>query len=209
MKRVAAILLAAGSSSRMGQSKQLLRFGDMSFVRRAAETALSSRCDHLYTVVGAERSAVSRELEGMDVTIVQNPDWHRGIGSSIHAAIRAVMDESDPCDAVLILLVDQPAVDATLLYKIIEKFEEGSALVASVYADSIGVPALFSKAYFDALQNLPDDRGAKALLQKHAQEVTGISFPDGAFDIDTQADLDRLMSHPFLSYRIGQKGILL
>ncbi len=202
MKRVAAILLAAGASSRMGQSKQLLRFDDMSFVKRAAKTALSSRCDHLYTVVGSESSAVSRELEDIDVTIVQNPDWHRGIGSSIHAGIRAVMSENDPYDAVLILLVDQPAVDITLLNKIIGMFEEGSALVASVYAGSIGVPALFSKAYFTALENLPDDRGAKALLQKHAPEVTGIPFPNGAFDIDTQADLERLKVHPFLSLNL-------
>jgi len=196
MKRVAAILLAAGGSSRMGQSKQLLRFDDMSFVKRAAEKVLSSRCDHLYTVVGAESSAVSRELEGIDVTIVQNPDWHRGMGSSIHAGIHAVMSENNPCDAVLILLVDQPAVDTILLNKIIKMFEEGSALVASVYAGSIGVPALFSKAYFTALENLPNDRGAKALLQKHAREVTGISFPNGAFDIDTEADFEHLRTHP-------------
>ena len=199
MKRVASILLAAGGSSRMGHSKQLIRFEDVSFIRRAVQTAISSRCDRLYVVVGAESGAISSELEGLDITTVPNPDWRRGMGSSIYAGICAVMGENDPYDAVLIFLVDQPAVDAALLNKIIEKFEEGSALVASMYADSIGVPALFSKAYFDALKNLPDDRGAKVLLQKHAVEVTGISFPDGDFDIDTQADLDRLLSHRFLS----------
>ena len=199
MKRVAAILLAAGGSSRMGQSKQLLRFDDMSFVKRAAETVRSSRCDHLYAVVGAESSAVSRELEGIDVTIVQNPDWHRGMGSSIHAGIRAVKAENNPFDAVLILLVDQPAVNVALLNEIIQKLEEGSVLVASSYADTVGVPALFSKAYFEGLENLPDDRGAKLLLQKYAAKVTRIPFPEGALDIDTQTDLKRMMAHPFLS----------
>ena len=193
MKRIAAILLAAGGSSRMGRSKQLIRFDDVSFVRRAVETALSSRCDRLYVVVGAESSAICTELEGIDVRIVPNPDWHKGIGSSIYAGIRAVRAENNTFDAALILLVDQPAINVALLDEMIQKFEEGSALVASSYADSVGVPALFSKAYFEDLKNLPDDCGAKNLLQKHDAEVTRIPFPDGAFDIDTPTDLERLL----------------
>lgn len=192
IKRIAAILLAAGGSSRMGRSKQLITFNGVSFVRRAAQTALLSRCDRLYVVVGAESSTISHELEGVDAAIVTNPNWYRGMGSSIHAGIRAIRAEVDHVDAVLILLVDQPAVNVALLNEIIQKFEEGSALVASFYADAVGVPALFPKAYFEALENLPDDRGAKFLLLKHAAEVTQIPFPDGAFDIDTQADLERL-----------------
>lgn len=192
MKRVTAILLAAGGSSRMGSPKQLLRLGSVSLVRKAAQTALSSRCERLYVVVGAESGAVSSELEGLDLTIVENPLWRTGMGSSIRAGIRAVKAEGDPCDAVLILLADQPAVDAVLLDRIVEKFEEGSALVASAYADSVGVPALFSIAHIKSLENLPGDRGAKALLQQHAAEVTHVPFPDGVFDIDTQADFERL-----------------
>ncbi len=195
MKRVAAILLAAGNSSRMGHSKQLIRFDDVSFVRRAAEIALSSRCDRLYVIVGAERGTVISELEGVHVTIVPNPDWHRGMGSSIHAGIKAIRAESDLFDAALILLVDQLAVNVALLNEIIQKFEEGSALVASIYADTVGVPALFSKAYFEDLENLPGDRGAKTLLKKHAAEVTPVPFPDGAFDIDTQTDLKCMRIH--------------
>lgn len=193
MKRIAAILLAAGGSSRMGRSKQLMTFNGVSLVKRAAQTAISSRCDRLYVVTGAESSAISHELEGVDATIVTNSDWRKGIGSSIHAGVRAVRAENNPFDAALILLVDQPAINVVLLNNIIQKFEEGSALVASSYADSVGVPALFSKAYFEDLENLSDDRGAKILLQKHVAEVTPIPFPDGAFDIDTQADFERLL----------------
>ncbi len=192
MKRIAAILLAAGGSSRMGRLKQLITLNGVSFVRRAAQTVLSSRCDRLYVVVGAESSAVSSEVEGADVTIVPNPNWRRGMGSSIHAAIREVRSESKLFDAVLILLVDQPAVSIALLDEMIQKFEEGSDLVASFYADSLGVPALFSKAYFEELENLPDNLGAKALLKKHDAKVMKIPFPDGAFDIDTPGDLKRL-----------------
>ena len=192
MKRIAAILLAAGGSSRMGRSKQLITFNGVSLVRRAAQTALSSQCDRLYVVTGAEGSAICSELEGIDVRIVPNPDWRKGIGSSIHAGIRAIRAEVDDFDAVLILLADQPVVNVDLLNDIIQKFEEGSALVASSYADSVGVPALFSKAYFEDLENLPDDCGAKALLKKHDTKVSKIPFPGGTFDIDTPADLERL-----------------
>ncbi len=192
MKRIAAVLLAAGGSSRMGHSKQLLKFNDVSFVKRAAQIALSSRCDRLYVVVGAESSAVSSEVEGADVTIVPNPNWRRGMGSSIHAAIREVKCERKLFDAVLILLVDQPAVSIALLNEMIQQFEEGSDLVASFYSNSLSVPALFPKAYFEELENLPDNRGAKALLKKHDTKVIKIPFPDGAFDIDTPEDLERL-----------------
>ena len=201
MKRVAAILLAAGGSSRMGHSKQLIRFEDTSLVKRAAQTALLSRCKHLYAVVGEESSAISSEQEGAEVTIVPNPNWRRGMGSSIQAGIKAVKAESNPFDAVLILLVDQPAVTVALLNEIIQKFEEGSVLVASTYADTIGVPALFSKTYLEDLKNLPDDRGAKVLLKKHAAKVTQIPFPDGVFDIDTQKDLKYLKEHPTFSQK--------
>jgi molybdenum cofactor cytidylyltransferase len=195
MKHVAALLLAAGGSSRMGRPKQLLRLEGVSLVKRAAQTALLSRCDSLYVVVGAFGDAVREELRGLDLSIVENRFWRTGMGSSIQAGIEALNDGNESYDGVLILLADQPAVDAALLDTIIEKFEEGSSLVASAYAGSIGVPALFSSTFFDSLDELSGDRGAKALLQLHPEEVTKVPFPGGAFDIDTPSDFEHLGSH--------------
>lgn len=196
-KRVAVLLLAAGGSSRMGHAKQLIKLNNASLIKRAAQSALQSQCDQLYVVVGAQGETIRKELEGMDLNIVLNPEWGKGIGSSIHAGIKAIKTDINSFDAVLILLVDQPAINDTLLNGFIKKFEEGSALIASYYADTIGVPALFSKVYFDDLEKLTDDRGAKGLLQRHAAEVTQIPFPDGAFDVDTPTDLEKIKNRHF------------
>jgi len=196
-KRVAALLLAAGGSSRMGHAKQLIKLNNASLVKRAAQSALQSQCDQIYVVVGAQSETIRKELEGMALHIVPNPEWGKGIGSSIHAGIKAIKTDINSFDAVLILLVDQPAINDTLLNGFIKKFKEGSVLIASCYADTIGVPALFSKVYFDDLEKLSNDRGAKGLLQRHAAEVTQIPFPDGAFDVDTPADLEKIKNRHF------------
>jgi molybdenum cofactor cytidylyltransferase len=198
IKKVATILLAAGSSRRMGQPKQLLKFNKKSFIRTIAETALSSCTDNLYIVVGAKKQEMIRELDNIDATIVHHDHWHKGIGSSIRAGIHAVTADNNLYDGVLILLVDQPAVNTDLLNTMIKKFKAGADIVASSYADSIGVPALFSKTYFRDLEKLADNYGAKILLQKYSQKLVCIPFPYGTFDIDTQEDFKYLKEHPFL-----------
>jgi len=193
-KRVAALLLSAGGSSRMGHPKQLIEIDNVSLIKRAAQTAISSCCDHLYVIVGAQNNAIRNELAEMDVTIVPNPNWQKGIGSSIHIGIRAIKSENDSIDAVIILLVDQPAVNVSLLNQLTKKFENGSTLVASSYADTIGVPALFSRTYFNELENLPNEQGAKCILKKYIKKVTKISFDKGVYDIDEPMDLERIIS---------------
>lgn len=192
MNKVAAMILAAGGSSRMGHPKQLLKIDGVSFIRKTAETALASQCDHVFVVIGAEGDAVREELKGLNVTIVANPLWHSGMGSSIRTGMQALNADRHTYDAALFLLVDQPAVTTVLLNTIMDAFWKGSDLVASEYANSVGVPALFSRMHFEALENLPADSGAKVLLKRHGVDVVRIPFPEGAFDIDTQADFERL-----------------
>jgi len=192
MNKVAAIILAAGGSSRMGRPKQLLKTDGVSFVRRTAETALASQCYRVFVVVGAQSDAVREELEGLDLTIVTNTLWHSGMGSSIRTGMQALKSDRHTYGAALFLLIDQPAVTTALINTIMGAFRKGSDLVASEYANSFGVPALFAAAYFEALGNLPSDSGAKVLLKRHGADVTRILFPEGAFDIDTQVDFERL-----------------
>jgi molybdenum cofactor cytidylyltransferase len=197
MKKVAVIILAAGSSSRMGRPKQLLKIDGVSFVRRTAETALASQCNRVFVVTGAQGDAVEKELDGLDVSIVTNPLWHSGMGSSIRSGVQALKRDRNTCDSALFLLIDQPAVTAALLNTVIDAYRMGANLVACAYAGSVGVPALFAAAYFDALASLPADKGAKMLLKRHSADLMRIPFPEGAFDIDTQADFERLeILHP-------------
>jgi molybdenum cofactor cytidylyltransferase len=189
--KIGAIILAAGSSSRLGQPKQLLEYEGRTLVRRAAEAALVAGCDPVAVVVGANLENVAAALRGLAVLIVPNEDWERGLGTSIRAGVVRLQES----DAVILLVCDQPKVDAGLLRDLIARQEQtGQPMVASRYAATNGVPALFTRACFERLLALEDDSGAKALLQSRPAEVATVAFPAAAFDVDTPADF-HLLGH--------------
>jgi len=181
--RVATVILAAGSSSRMGSAKQLLRIDGTSLVRRAAETALSSRCQGVYVIIGAAAEAVRREVSELSLEVIDNPDWEEGLAESIREF-----------DAAILAPVDQPWIYAALLDRLIEVFEGGEReIVACSYAGTVGAPALFSRRHFAELTTLSGDRGAKSVLQAREAEVARVPFPEGATDLDTPEDYQRFL----------------
>lgn len=190
--RVAAVLLAAGGSRRLGTPKQLLVFEGESLVRRVARSLLGSRCDRVFVVVGAHAVEVSRELEDLPLTLIENARWQEGMATSIHAGVAAAAAMAPPVDAVLLALVDQPAVSTALFDRMIAALGRAAAgLVAAEYGGTIGAPAIFARVHFAALLSLSGDRGGKAVLIAHRDGVVTVPFPEGAFDIDTPADLAR------------------
>lgn len=190
--RVAAIVLAAGGSRRIGAPKQLLRIDGESLVRRAARTALASCCNAVFVVVGAHSDAILADLEGLAFTRVDNPSWREGIASSIRAAI-AVVARNDSVDAALLMLADQPSVTSALLDRLVSELNlRHGELVACAYGETVGAPALFARRYFPELQRLRGDRGAKSVLLGHADAVVRVPFPAAAVDVDTLADYHRL-----------------
>ena len=192
MKRnVAALVLAAGSSSRMGSAKQLLRLGSRTLLRRIVEESLASSARETYVVVGANAAAMREELRGLSVLIVENPQWATGIGTSVSIGTETIAIHQPRFDAVIVLTCDQPHVSASTLDRLIEHTASDKPLVASAYGETIGVPALFTRAYFDALIQLPGKRGAKEILLRHREEVAIVDFPDGVIDLDTPADYAR------------------
>lgn len=206
MNRVAAVVLAAGGSTRMGWPKQLLRLDGESLVRRAAKTALGSRCAVVFVVVGAHAGAVAQELDGLALTLVENPRWQDGMSSSIRVGVEALAAAQVPFDAVLITLADQPAVTSALFDRLIAAGETAPAgLVACEYAGTVGAPALFARHHFDALRELAGDRGGKALLATHAEAVARIPFPQGAIDLDTREDYERVANQRPPGWRIDRK----
>lgn len=190
---IAIIILAAGASSRMnGQPKQLLKFEGKSFVRRAAETALKTDCRPV-VVLGANADQTKKEIADLPLEIVINKNWAAGIGESIKTGLSALPAEN--LSAVVVMLCDQPFVTAETLNRLIEKHKQtGAAVVASFYNETLGVPALFARELFGELSNLAGDAGAKAIIKKHVAEVVQIRAPEAAFDIDTQADFQKLLS---------------
>ena len=151
--------------------------------------ALNSRANPVIVVLGANGEETGKAFEGMNVETVLNENWKSGIASSIAAGIRRARELN--ASAALITLADQPLVDSAALDRLIDAFD-CHPIVASSYAGTIGVPAIFARKYFDDLQNLTGDRGAAKWLREHADLVTSIPLPEAETDIDTQEDMNAI-----------------
>ena len=194
MEKIGAIILAAGGSSRLGEPKQLLRFRGQTLLRRMVDVATAGGCSPVAVVVGAERDRVLAELAETREFLVENETWQRGIGNSIRAGLRGLLGAYPNLDAVILLACDQPLVDAkTIAGLSATHTETKKPIVASSYAETLGIPALFARAYFDELFVLDDDTGAKQVIFNHRKDVEEYLFPEGAIDIDTAADYEQLV----------------
>lgn len=193
MRNVGAIILAAGGSSRFGQAKQLLSFQGESLVRRAVRTAIEAGCACVTVIVGDARDRIETELRETPAVIVENPEWQRGLGTSIRCGLRHLLSLRPEIDAVVLLACDQPFADASVITSLIAQRENShKPIVACSYANTLGIPALFDRACFESLLALPDDSGAKALIESRSADVAQIEFEKGAIDIDTPADFERI-----------------
>jgi molybdenum cofactor cytidylyltransferase len=187
-------VLAAGGSRRLPGPKQLLRFGGVTLLRHAARTAVAAGCGPVYVVLGAASLAKQLRFELVDlaVHVVENARWKEGMSSSIRAGVEA-LERSGAPDAVLLMTCDQPYVTAAHLEQLVATFRETHApAVASEYAGTVGVPALFGRALFAELKALEHDQGAKRILERHLLDVGRIPFEPGAVDIDTPEDVSKL-----------------
>lgn len=185
------ILLAAGSSSRMGRPKQLLGWGDKPLVRHVAEQALASRMTGLVIVIGAAADQVRAALVGLDgpVLIVENADHASGQASSLRAGLSALPATAR---AALVLLVDQPLVSTALLDRLIAAYDEQPEALAVVpaYRSRRGNPVLLSSELFAELRGLSGDVGARQVLAANADRVRWVEVDDPAVvtDMDTPED---------------------
>lgn len=181
--RHALLLLAAGGSRRLGQPKQLLRLGNETLVRRAARLGLATAPAEAVVVCGAQADAVWREVADLPLRRADCADWDRGLGQSLATGLAAL---SQDIDGALVLLCDQPALDAghLLALRAAWRSDPGRA-AASAYEGVLGVPALLPRAWFARLAEGGHDRGARELLRAHAGEVHAVAAPSLAEDIDT------------------------
>ena len=192
MKNVGIIILAAGASRRMGRPKQLLPINGQPLLLRVVEEALSSPVTHVMVVLGSNHESHGELLETYPVHLVNNPDWHKGIGTSIRRGVDEMNSKVKNLDAVLIMVGDQPAIRFEYLSHMINTYQRSSSLaIASGYAGTYGVPALFDKTLFDELRNLNDEQGAKAILSSRRNEILVLDCPEGELDLDTPEDVIR------------------
>lgn len=195
MSDIGIVLLAAGEASRMGQAKQLLEYAGQPLIRHAAQTALASRCRPVVVVLGARAYEVRKALGSLPVEMVENPRWNEGMGTSIACGVQ-VMQQQGAAGAIL-MLADQPLVTTAMLDRLVELHETtGQPIVASEYSETVGVPVLFGRAFFENLLNLPPDQGCKKTIQSNRAAAILVACPEAEMDVDTPADYQRLRAMP-------------
>jgi len=189
--RIAALILAAGQSRRMGaENKLLLEIDGKPMVRHVAERVLASAAQPVTIVLGHQPEAVKAALAGLDVGFVENPDYADGLSSSLKAGLAAVPESAD---GAIVCLGDMPGVSTDLVDRLIAGFNpvEGRAILAPTRGGRRGNPVLWARRFFDELMTLSGDTGAKHLIGTYGEFLTEIEAPDDGvlIDLDTPAAL--------------------
>ncbi|MBN3519208.1 nucleotidyltransferase family protein [Algoriphagus lutimaris] len=183
------IILAAGESSRLGYPKQIARYKDKTLLQYAIDAANGSKADKKVLVLGAFKDEIKKTFPGASIANIPNPNWKEGMSSTLIRGLE-YLQKIDPVDQVIVMLCDQPFVDAKLINKLIATQEKtGKGIIASGYSKTFGVPILFGMAYFDELMSLTGDEGAKKIAVAHEDDLEIVPFPKGKTDVDTEADL--------------------
>jgi molybdenum cofactor cytidylyltransferase len=176
---IAAVVLAAGGSTRLGQPKQLAMLGGETLLERAVHTAREADCERVVVVLGAAAEKIREGCDLGDAVVIVNNLWAEGMASSIRVGVAKVED----ADGVILITCDQPAVTAQHLRALIASRE----VMASSYGGRRGVPAFFPAKLFPALLSLTGDAGARELLRGSA----AVELANGELDVDTSQELAR------------------
>ena len=190
--RIAAVVLAAGRSSRMAPRNKLLeRVGGEAIVARVAGAAIASGADPVVVVTGFEAERVAEALTGLNLTIAHNQAFAEGLSTSLKTGLDALTRN---CDGALILLGDMPEIDGGDLKTLIGAFKTKDSICVPAHQGKRGNPILWGASYFPEMRAITGDAGAKPLLARHAAHVIEVpAASPGIFaDVDTPSDLARL-----------------
>src|SRR5258706_7354204 len=184
-----AIILAAGPSSRMKQSKQLLIIGNETLLRKTVRTVIDSGVDKVLIVLGYGQQAHQQEIIDLPIQTIYNQDLQKGMGSSLKIGVRFVEENFPICETLIISVCDQPLLTSDHLKRLINAHQaKGSPIVASFYSDSPGVTGMFDHSMFKKLLEVNDEHGAKKIIEDHSDSASFVEFPEGVIDIDTPDD---------------------
>ncbi|MGW1541477.1 nucleotidyltransferase family protein [Streptomyces sp. NPDC002309] len=191
---VAALLLAAGGGRRLGgRPKALLEHRGRPLVEHAVAVLRAAGCTRVHVVLGARADAVRRRAELSGCVLVDNPEWERGMGSSLRAGLDSLAGTG--ARAALVSLVDQPGIGPEAVARVLDACADESSLVSAAYDGVRGHPVLFGAAHWAGVAAAATgDQGARAYLREHAGDLRLVECGDVAlpYDIDTPADLSHL-----------------
>lgn len=192
---IGVVILAAGSSSRFGEPKQLVKHDGKSLLQKSIDAAINSDAGPVIVVLGANADQILREINKSKVQVIINPEWEEGMASSVTIGLNELLFISPSTGAVILMVCDQPYISSELISDLINAQKQtGKPIVCCSYGEAIGPPALFHRSLFNELMHLKGDIGARKIIQQHADDVATILFTKGKIDIDTKEDYDALKS---------------
>jgi molybdenum cofactor cytidylyltransferase len=184
----AVVVLAAGGSSRMGRTKQLLPVRGSPLVVNAARAACDSAATGVVVVVGHDAVNVSAALDGLRSSTVLNADWANGMGTSIRAGVETVLAQFPEISGLMLTLADQPVLSSAHLQALAGRFLREDQIVAAEYNGTFGPPVLFGRSFFPQLRALTDGEGAQRILRANTAAVTAVALPELGLDLDTPGE---------------------
>jgi molybdenum cofactor cytidylyltransferase len=159
------------------------------------QTALGAEVEKTIVVLGANETAHWKIIEHLPIEVITNPEWEKGMGSSLKIGLAHLLGIAPQTEAALIMVCDQPLLTSAHLTKLINKAGTStSGIIASYYANGPGVPVLFKKSFFKSLHSITNQEGAKSILQKNKDEIATIEFPGGETDLDNWSDYENFTS---------------
>jgi len=203
MNEIPILLLAAGSSSRMRQPKQLLPWGNITLIEHQILTLIKTG-NPVNVILGSYSDLITPLLENYTVSIYINKEWERGMGSSISFGILQIIAKYPTADGVLVCLVDQPLVTTSYFEKMLEMYQPGFRQIVVSQSGSVwkGVPVLFDKYYFKDLSKLREDEGAKKIIHQHEENIVILEGGEIMDDIDSPESYQKLLNKYINQYEI-------
>jgi molybdenum cofactor cytidylyltransferase len=181
---IVAVVLSAGESSRMGRPKALLPIDGETFLERIVSTLKRTKVGKIIVVIGHNAAEIKQKIEHLPIEILINHQYRLGQLSSLHVAIRHLLDDSS-CGGILVHLVDHPYIDPDLVDRMIEAADtSGKLIVVPRHQGKRGHPVILSRKLFDELLAAPLDQGAKTVVNAHPDETLAIDVDDRGVTID-------------------------
>jgi len=201
---ISAIVPAAGLSSRMGQNKLLMPFGDKSLIEHAVDTLKASDVDEIVVVLGHEADQVRSRLERRRVNFVHNPDYREGLSTSVRTGMSAV---AKGADAIMIYLADQPLIQPDEISRLIQAFAEakraGKSIVVPFFENRRGNPVILDASYRAMVLDIVGDVGCRRIIRRYPEQVFAVQMQTDHVvrDVDTLEDFLKVRGEERIHHR--------